>query len=169
MKKLLFIAVITIAGLGKVNAQTSFGAIGGYHNLSVKAKGGGISASVDGSGFFAGLFAEFKISETFKVQPEFQFTTATNDGDAAELLLLPIMAKYYIEGKFNLQAGPQFDYSLNDEEFGVGLGFGAGYDFSENFFASARYVVGLTNKLDDAPSGVSVTLNTLQVGIGYRF
>ncbi|MFY0631084.1 MAG: PorT family protein [Flavobacteriaceae bacterium] len=164
--------MITIVGLGTANAQ-KFGATAGLHNLSIKASNSGVSASVDGTGFYAGFFGEFQINESFNIQPEIQFAVSYNDGDSAEQIVLPIMAKYYVSDKFNVQAGPQLDFALDSgpglKALGIALGFGAGYDFSDKFFASGRYALGLNNRLDGATSGTTVKFNTIQVGLGYRF
>ena len=83
------------------------------------------------------------------------------------------MLKYHVSQKFNLQAGPQLDYLLSDSEglnaIGFGLGFGAGYDFSEKIFVSTRYALGLSNRFADAPFGISLKLDTFKIGLGYRF
>ena len=83
------------------------------------------------------------------------------------------MAKYYVSEKFNLQAGPQLDFVVSESEglntFGLGLAIGAGYDISEKFFISTRYAFGLTNRIEDAPSGISAKFDTFQAGLGYRF
>lgn len=174
MKKLLFIAMITIAGLGTANAQKAkFGAVAGFHNLSIRASNSGISASADGSGFYAGFFGEFTLSETLNLQPEIQFASSYNDGEAGNQIVLPVMLKYFVAEEFNLQVGPQFDFALDSgpgvKSLGVALGFGAGYDFSDKFFASGRYALGLNNRLENAPSGTTVKFNTIQIGVGYRF
>ena len=175
MKKLLVIAALAFAGLGSVKAQeVSYGVTAGFHQLSLKASGGGgYTASANASGFYAGFFGEFKIDEKFNIQPEIHFASTYKDGDSSNELIVPIMAKYYVSEEFNVQAGPQFDYILDSDttgvnKFGLGLGFGAGYDFSDKVFASARYSIGLTNRLKDAPSSVSAKFNTFQIGIGYR-
>lgn len=172
MKKVLFIAMITIVGLGTVNAQ-KFGATAGLHNLSIKATNSGLSASVDATGFYAGFFGEFQINESLNFQPEVQFAVSYNNGDSAEQIVLPLMMKYYVSDKFNVQAGPQLDFALDSgpglKSLGIALGFGAGYDFSDKFFASGRYALGLSNRLPNAPSGLNVKFNTIQFGLGYRF
>jgi len=174
MKKLFFIAMILFASIGTANSQNSqFGASGGFYNLSVKASNSGFSASADASGFYAGVFGEFVLSESLNLQPEIQLAMTFSDGESSEQIVLPVMFKYYVSEKFNVQAGPQFDLILEDSpgvnNFGLGLGFGAGYEFSDKFFASGRYGLGLTNRLEDAPSGVNVKFNTIQIGFGYRF
>ena len=174
MKKVLFILVVAIVGLGNVNAQGSnFGITAGFHNLSLKLDVLGMTESESGQGFFVGVTSDFSLSDKFSLQPQLQFATSSQDGDSVEQLILPIMLKYHVTEKFNLQAGPQLDYVLSDSEglnaIGFGLGFGAGFDFSEKIFISTRYALGLSNRLEDAPSEISLKLNTFQIGLGYRF
>ncbi|WP_165730483.1 porin family protein [Polaribacter sp. 20A6] len=175
MKKLLVIAALAFAGLGSVKAQeVSYGVTAGFHQLSLKVSVvEDFTLSTDASGFYVGFFGEFKIDEKFNIQPEIHFASTYKDGDSSNQLIVPVMAKYYVSEEFNVQAGPQFDYILDSDttgvnKFGLGLGFGAGYDFSDKVFASARYSVGLTNRLEDAPSGNSIKFSTFQIGIGYR-
>ena len=174
MKKVLFIAVVVLLGLGNVSAQkTSYGVTAGFHSLDISVSGDGLTVSTSGSGYFVGFFADFNVSDNFNIQSEIHFASAYQDGDAANEIIIPVMAKYYVSEKFNIQAGPQFDFIVDESEdvnkFGVGLGFGAGYDFSEKIFVSTRYVLGLSNRLADAPSEISLKLNTFQIGLGYRF
>jgi opacity protein-like surface antigen len=176
MKKVLFIAVVVLLGLGNVSAQSSnFGITAGFHNLSLKLDVLGMTESESGQGFFVGVTSDFSLSDKFSLQPQLQFATSSQDGDSVEQLILPIMLKYHVTEKFNLQAGPQLDYLLSDSDseglnaIGFGLGFGAGFDFSEKIFVSTRYVLGLSNRLADAPSEISLKLNTFQIGLGYRF
>ncbi|QVY65778.1 porin family protein [Polaribacter sp. Q13] len=174
MKKVLFIAVVALLGLGNVNAQDAkFGAVAGFHNLSIKASGGGGSISVDGQGFYVGFSGEFVLSEDLNLQTELQYASASKDGESTDLIVLPILAKYYVSEEFSLQAGPQLDFLVSESDgvnvFGLGLAIGAGYDISEKLYISTRYAFGLTNRLEDAPSGVSIKFNTFQAGLGYRF
>ena len=96
------------------------------------------------------------------------------------MLYVPIMAKYYIgDSQFNLQAGPQAAIILDEvggmNAFGLDLGFGAGFDITENFFLEARYAFEVTNRMGDEfaeafpESDAKVRINTLQVGVGYKF
>ena len=135
MKKVLFILVVAIVGLGNVNAQGSnFGITAGFHNLSLKIDVLGMTESESSQGFFVGVTSDFSLSDKFSLQPQLQFATSSQDGESLEQLMLPIMLKYHVTEKFNIQAGPQLDYLLSDYEglnaIGFGLGFGAGFDFS---------------------------------------
>jgi opacity protein-like surface antigen len=95
------------------------------------------------------------------------------------ILYIPVMAKYYIaDSGFSLQAGPQASILLEEtgsdvNGLGLDLGFGASYDITENFFAEARYAFEITNRLTDeftdANGDISSRINSLNIGIGYRF
>lgn len=141
--------------------------------LTIRASFDGVSASESASGFYLGLFAEFDVSEKFKIQPELLYAATSKDGETGNEIVVPVMGKYYVSEKFNIQAGPQFDYIVDESEgvnkLGLGLGLGLGLDISDKVFASTRYSLGLTNRLQDAPSGLTTRFNTFQVGLGYRF
>lgn len=119
-------------------------------------------------------------------------------------LNVPVMAKYYATEKLFFVAGPQISFLLNAEQdstftdsdgetttdngvdvkdqfksIDFSLGFGAGYFFTDNLFAEARYNIGLSNiaepqTVDAGPfgqieaNGTAKTSN-LQISLGYRF
>lgn len=167
MKRILFI-LIAMATLS-VNAQSNFGLTAGYLSATAKAESGGISISASESGFFAGFFADFEVSENFNVQPELQYISI-QDGNA---LLLPVLAKYYVSEKFNLQAGPQLMFDLDEsvDDFSsvnIDLAFGAGYDIDENFSVLARYSFQLNNTYT-GPLDLTARVNFINVGLAYKF
>ena len=89
------------------------------------------------------------------------------------------MAQYYIaESGFFVQAGPQGTISLEDNlgvvnSFGLDLALGAGYAINENFFVEAKYSIEITNRLSDEVRDMfpdtKLKLNSLMVGLGYKF
>lgn len=173
MKKLFLTAVIIFSFITISNAQSAqFGVTGGFANVSGNVSGGGVTVSDDGSGFFIGILADFGISK-FHVQPEILYVNA----EETNFLYIPVLLKYYVAPKFNLQAGPQANILLEDttdvfNSFGLDFSFGAGFDFTKRFFAEARYSFELTNRISDlpgAPSDASVRFNTITVGVGYKF
>ena len=174
MKKIIFIAIIALVSFETLNAQdTTFGASAGYYNLSLKESMSSFSFSTNASGFYVGFFADIEVGEPFSIQPELQFGSAYKEGESVDQILVPIMFKYNISSEFNIHAGPQLDLIVSESEgintFGLSLGFGIGYDISDQFFISTNYALGLTNRLEDAPSDISLKFNTFQAGIGYRF
>ena len=75
--------------------------------------------------------------------------------------------------KLSLEAGPQFSFLINEdveeqfeaESFDFAAAVGLGYNITDNFFAQARYVMGLTEANKDA----EVTNRVIQLSVGYRF
>ncbi len=198
MKKLSLIVLIAIFGITFMQAQTNvkFGLTGGLLNsntdIDISVLGFDV-ANIDAinvTGFNIGAFADIEMSEKFHIQPELTY------GSAGKLafIYLPVMMKYYVADKINIQAGPQLSFSTNlkdikdglkdiddilgtevnlDKAFnstGVDLVFGAGYDINEKFFVQARYGLELTNRYDGPVSNsLSVRANTFTIGVGYSF
>ncbi|SFH87339.1 outer membrane beta-barrel protein [Halpernia frigidisoli] len=171
MKKLLLTSAIAFFGL--VSAQKAvFGANAGYLAGFAKAKTPfGTSTNNDG-GFYAGFFAEFNAGSKLKIEPAINYVNI--DGDSA--LQIPIVAKYYVDPKFNLQAGPQFLFDFSDNPYpdnynttNIGLALGAAYEFTPKLFLEGRYSFQLNDHLKNAPSNYSVKANYLNIGLGYRF
>lgn len=170
MKKLLLLAAVAAFGLSNVNAQeTTFGVTAGFLNVSAKVEFGGDSASASESGFYVGGLVDIAISEEFHIQPELLYANV-NEGSA---LMLPIIAKYYVAEGFNVQAGPQVTFSLEEtvDDFSsidFGLGIGAGYDIDENFFVEARYTFQVNNSYT-GNADIEARANYLNIGLGYKF
>jgi opacity protein-like surface antigen len=191
MKKLLFIAVIAILSSLNVSAQetpsstkeTSYGVTAGFQSTNFKfSLKNLIENEVDAEGFFIGLFAEFPLSEKFSIQPEFHYSSVTEDGESVDNLILPVFLKYYITEKFNVMSGLQFDYFTekdlgNIKRFGLGLGIGLGVDITDSILISSRYSFGIINRIDTSEfiddfidlSDLSAKTNIFQIGLGYRF
>ena len=87
------------------------------------------------------------------------------------------MAKVNVAEKFSILAGPQLDLLLDEDadgikKFGIGLGAGLAYDITDKFIIDARYVLGLSNRLEDNNFGgveVDTKFNYVQFGLGYKF
>lgn len=104
---------------------------------------------------------------------------------------VPVMFKYFAVEKFFIEAGPQIgfltsakarvkvdqlnidnkeDIKENFESIDFGLNFGAGYEFTENIFASARYNLGLANiAKTEAGDDSKVHNGVFSVSVGYKF
>jgi len=103
------IALVALFSLSSAYGQdTRFGATAGYLSGSVKVDVGFGSVSVSESGFYGGVFAEIPLSDKFRIQQELLYASI----DGADFLQLPVMAKYYVAEKFNIQGGLQFNLSL---------------------------------------------------------
>ena len=77
------------------------------------------------------------------------------------------------KNKLSFEAGPQFSFLIDDnvgdqfesESFDFAAVGGLGLNITDNIFAQARYVVGLTEASKDA----EVKNRVIQVSLGYRF
>ncbi len=171
MKKLVLCAAIALFTTSIISAQNAkFGIAAGYTNITERAKFEELTVSSSESGFYIGALVDITVSEKFHVEPKMLYANAAETG----FLYIPVLAKYYVAEKFNLQAGPQANFILDEvvdgfNSFGLDLSFGLGYEINEHFFLDARYSFELTNRYTDNDFNVSDKVNTLNVGLGYKF
>lgn len=131
------------------------------------------------TGFHVGALVEFNLMENLSLQPEIMYSSKgakIKDFDDVNLnyITVPVLAKFYvITDKLSLEAGPQFSFLINEsvpdqfesKSFDFAAVGGLGFQFTENFFAQARYVAGLTDTTSDA----KITNQVIQLSLGYRF
>ncbi|WP_343486747.1 porin family protein [Allomuricauda sp. d1] len=192
MKRLLLVGAMLLLVCSICAQETPrFGLTGGLLNSNVDFDFtlGNISAT-NNTGFYIGGILDVPISEKLHFQPELTYGSAGDLG----FIFLPAMLKFYAAESFHLQAGPQFSFSttLNDikndvtgavelidddfadtiesilRNFGVDIGFGAGYDINENFTIQARYSIELTNRYNGPGSGL-LTLRAQQINVGVAY
>ncbi len=173
MKKTLIILCMAFFSYTAATAQNSYGLTAGYYSYIEKVNTGGLSLSENAAGFFVGVFGEFTLSKYIKLQAETQFTSVYNNAQNLQQLVFPILFKYQVDDKFSVALGPQFDYILEDlplgKEFGLALGAGLFYDFSDKFYATFRYAYGITERVEDNPNDLSGGISGANLGIGFRF
>ena len=109
-------------------------------------------------------------SEKFHVQPELLLVFIKD----SKQLQIPILAKIFLSEKFSVLAGPDLLFDLDSntngtKDLGLGFDFGGAYDIDKNFSIEAKYNLGITNLIKDAPSGVSGKISGLFIGIVYKF
>jgi len=157
MKKILLLVAFAIA-TQFANAQV--GITGGY--LNVKTDG----ANEGASGFYAGIYSDLDISQSFHFQPSLLYGNAED----TNFLYVPLMFKYYVANTdLNIQLGPQGTVILEDlgdfkNQVGLDLAVGAGFDLFHNVFIEARYAFKLVN--EDVAGVGSTNFNTFMVGLG---
>lgn len=196
MKKILLSAVAVMAfGVAAQAQDMKFGVKAGLNIANI-----GGDAETEGSrmGLHIGGVAEFKLSETFSIQPELLYSmmgakiNQTDGFDSEEVdlkldyLTIPVMAKYYIAEGFSIEAGPYVGFLMSakveDEDVkdgykGVDFGLGAGvaYDLPMGVFFQARYAAGLSEIGEDfefageTVEAVKATNNAIQISVGYKF
>jgi opacity protein-like surface antigen len=198
MKKVLFTIFLSGLFLTSLQAQgdLKFGVTGGLINSNTSVNLSAFSVNllnlnaVNKIGFYVGAIGDVGISEKFHVQAEVTYGSAGDLG----FIFIPIMAKYYIMDKLNIQLGPQFNISTNVGEIkgairdiedvvgsnanlddvvsktGVDLGFGAGYDITDNLSAQARFAFEMTNRYNGPlNNSLKVRASTFNVGVAYFF
>ena len=190
MKK-LFITAIAVFTMGVINAQeVKFGAKAGLNLADVT----NVTDSKTKVGFNVGALVDIAINEKLHFQPEVLYSTqgtkiSTSGVDFnfnLDYINIPVMAKYYVADKFNIQAGPQLGFliaatasnngnSINVKEnfksFDFGLNFGLGYDIGTNILLDVRYNLGLAGLSKQAvPAGEKDGSNrVLSLSFGYKF
>lgn len=177
MKKILFFTLFCVAFS---NAQSfKFGVKAGlnYANLeSSKVQTEAITS------YHAGIVAEVKVFDSFSIQPELLYSTqgATYKNAVEEFknelgyLSIPVVAKFNLNEQFSLELGPQASFLLSErKQFDVnkaetfdfsGVG-GLSLKLTDNFFVTARYILGLTEVSEEAKTKNSV----IQVSAGIFF
>lgn len=188
MKKILFSAIFLATGF--VNAQEiKFGAKVG---LNISNFSGEVTDAKSLIGGQIGGFTEIAISDKFAIMPELIFSmqgAKTNyfesdvnysysEASKTKLnyLNIPVLAKYNVNEKFSILAGPQFgilisakeDFDVSETISGVtdsysesvdvkdlyktlslSLNIGASYSITEKIFVDARYNLGLSSIAKD--------------------
>lgn len=208
MKKVLLTAAAVMT-FGLMQAQeVKFGAKVG---LNISNVSGDIEESKNKVGFQIGGFAEIKVTDKFSIQPEMLYSTQGTKADQTyadadgsfnidltqklNYLNIPVMAKYYVDKKFYVEAGPQIGFllsaeqkaeasgvyfgqpvnetetvdnksSLNSTDFGVNIGLG--YNFSDKVGANLRYTSGLSDVDKDAKDSEIYNSN-IGISISYNF
>lgn len=207
MKKTILTALAVFA-FGFTNAQeVKFGVKAGlnFSNWTGDTEGVDLKSKV---GLNAGAFAEIKFSEIFSLQPEVLFSSQGTKVDNFETNIdgvdytgdvkfnlsyinIPVMFKYYVDEKFNVEAGPQIGFlasaktatklegysqTVNEdvkdsfESVDFGLNLGLGYDFTDHCFAVVRYNLGLSNiAKTEAEDDSKINNSVLSFFIGYKF
>lgn len=190
MKKIILTAVAVFA-FGFANAQEAkFGIKGGLNLANFK---GDIEDGSSLLGLHIGGFVEIKISDKFVIQPEVLYSGQGSDSDEGSFNLtyinVPLMAKYYVADKFNLEAGPQIGFLtsakikmdgnsidskrlFNSTDFGIN--FGAGYDFTQKLSAGIRYNLGVSGIFSDEfkdalDNDVKVQNSVFSLSLAYKF
>jgi len=113
------------------------------------------------------------------VQTRYEKYLTTNNVPSYTMfyISLPLMMKYKIVEKFNVEAGLEPSILLNkntgyEKTFDLGVGLGAGYQINEKLGVGVRYTLGLTNTVDykDMPwmNEESHKNRNFQIGVTYK-
>ena len=201
MKKLLSLSLIALFAMNLASAQDlpKFGLTGGLLNTNVDFNTGnsilnlvGVNnfAKINSTGFYIGGVVDIEVLGNLHIQPELLYGSAKD----LSFVYLPVMVKYYVADKFNIQVGPQLNFSSNLDDikrairdteellgtngnvddvlktFGVDLGIGAGFDVTDNLGIQVRYSFEMTDRYSGPAGGVlDIKGSSFMVGAVYMF
>lgn len=160
----------------KTGTVTTFGAKVGAFNYDFNGKDlTGDKSGLSGTSFYGGFFADTQLSEHWSLENELLFANA----DDILFIQVPVHLKYHFADKWKIFLGPRLDFNVNDPEglgvdqykpFGVSIELGVQYDFYKRFFVEIRGSYGLTKQFNLAGyDSYNSTLNSLGIGVGYKF
>ncbi|MFI2742056.1 porin family protein [Zhouia sp. PK063] len=208
MKKFFLGAALAVFAITGTYAQVDKG------SPSVGAKGGVNISTFTGddigekdtrTSFNAGLVFELPVSERFSIQPEVLYSAQgytilkvdqenfadVDDNTEYQLdyIQVPVLAKIYLVDGLSVEAGPSFNFKVNEEidraptedggdidisnedsninDFEFGLAGGLSYKFNNGFFLSGRYSYGVTKLIKD--SDADIHNSVWQFGLGFMF
>ena len=199
-KTFLVIAIAIFGGTLGASAQESwsFGVKGGVNFSTVT--GDYFSDPNSRTAFNLGVLAEIPVADRISIQPEVLYSAqgydvASIDEDNAfdtddnieyqlDYIQVPLLAKIYVLDGLSVQAGPSFNFNVNEEidytptenggdieledqvnDFEFGGAAGLEYKFNNGFFIQGRYNYGFTEISEGSDAHNSVW----QAGVGYQF
>ena len=169
MRKTILLCLFLGTILAAEAQNNTFGLTAGYLNVRGNINSDEVTFSASESGYYAGIVADIAITKSFKIQPELLYARANEAG----AIFLPIMGKFYLNDKFNLQLGPQLVFSTEDvpDDF-TGTEFdlagGLGIDITSALFIEARYSFQINNSYT-GDQDIKIRGNYLTLGMGYKF
>ncbi|MCT4600483.1 MAG: PorT family protein [Marinifilaceae bacterium] len=194
IKRLFLVITITTCVLSSIFAQdgkkTKFGIKGGLNLSNIYGKN--VENNDLRASFHLGGFIEYALNNNWYIQPEIiysqQGTTDTSNTFELNYIAVPLMFKYYFNNKFNIEFGPQFNYSvnakikndkvsldisdeINQKDFTAGINFGCGVHFSSHLAIYARYNLGLTNIIKENEHLLDENIKNIvfQLSLAFKF
>lgn len=177
MKNFILIVLTAFLTTSVISQEIDLGLKAGANFASI-TDASGLS---NRTGFLIGVFAGVKFSDKLGIQGDLLYSQQGANLDPKNIELnyinVPIVLKYYLVQGFNLQAGPQFGFIVDDnikdllendieaESFDLAGVLGLGYDFPFGIRIEGRHNFGLTDVFKSDKGKNSVT----SIAIGYSF
>lgn len=177
MKNFILIVLTAFLTTSVISQEIDLGLKAGANFASI-TDASGLS---NRTGFLIGVFAGVKFSDKLGIQGDLLYSQQGAKLDPKDIDLnyinVPIVLKYYLVQGFNLQAGPQFGFIVDDnigdvlgnvikaESFDLAGVLGLGYDFPFGIRIEGRHNFGLTDVFNSVKGKNSVT----SIAIGYSF
>lgn len=177
MKKLIVLVFTVLLSAISMAQGLDFGVKAGanFSNFS------GASNVSNKTGFLGGIFAGAKLGDKIGIQADLLYSQQGAEFDAGKIDLnyvnVPVVLKYYLFQGFNLQAGPQFGFVVDDnvfqvfnnvaeaESFDLSGVLGVGYDLALGLRLDGRFNFGLSDIFSERKGKNSV----FSLALGYSF
>jgi len=182
MKKIVaLLLLLTVSFAGAQEKFLKFGVKGGVNFSNFNGDVEHIDFKTRSS-YHIGALVEMRIFQNLTIQPELLYSVQgakvesnvvdVNDIDF-KYLTVPVLAKFYLNDKLSLEAGPQFAFLADDnvddtfetKSFDFSLAGGLAYDITKSIFLQARYVAGLSEASDNA----NIKNTNVQFSLGFKF
>ena len=180
MKKIFFLAVISICLFVQLSAQTGkktrFGIKGGLNHTVINGyQLNGEKTGFVGTSIYGALFAETHLGPGTYLVNEVLFSW-TNDWHFIEV---PFFIKQMLTQRLSVFLWPKLDLAADKFDNGKGsksdfcglsLETGVQFNFTKRLFAEGRYTIGLSKQFKDESFDINDgRRNNLRFGGGFRF
>lgn len=178
MKKLAVVVVVLFISATGLSQEFDLGVKVGSNFATISDAENGPSSK---TGIQAGVFAGMKLSEKAAIQVDLLYSQQGAEFNVGEFDLtyvnIPVVLKFYVFRKFNIQVGPQFGVLVDDtikdlpseifeaESSDISGIVGFGYDLPLGLRVDGRYNFGFTDVFKDFGGRNSV----LTLAVGFSF
>lgn len=158
MKGLFVYVFLCLLSSGLLHGQTStnVGIKGGvnFTFFNVDESEFGMNQSSE-TGFYAGVFVDFEVTEGFSIQPELLYIGLKD----FQFINAPIYVKYEVVNNLSILVGPSINYFFDffSNKLKVRADLSTAYNISSKLDVHLKYTLGLE----------SITPNGLFIGVGY--
>lgn len=133
------------------------------------------------TGYTFGVFAGIKFSDKIGIQGDLLYSAQGVDDIDLNYVNVPIVLRYFIVGKLNIQVGPQFGFVVDDnikdvfkntaesKTFDLSGVVGLGYDLPLGFRVAGIYNFGFSDAIDHS-NNINLGKNSVfNLSVGYSF
>ncbi len=165
MKKLvLFISLLSFSFYGSAQVGIRVGTA----IPSINSEIGDLPVSI---GFYAGIFKNIQISDSFSIRPEVNYVMADIAGNDNQIQV-PILISLFSDETFEVLIGPFGSYFLSTSDYkSLNYGFTGAISYTlGNFLLEGRYNLGLAKMSDQGLflEDGNTKINGLQLGISFK-
>lgn len=152
------LVIVLLYCISSNSQNNEFGVKGGFNFTFFKVIQGEFGSNPSSeTGYYGGLFLDFKIEEGFRFQPELLYI-GLND---FQFINAPLYCKYNIAPNFHILVGPSFNYFFDffTNKIKIRADISTSYDILPNVDLHLKYTIGFKE----------ISPNGLFIGAGFTF